>query len=114
MEENTPILEELISLRQKQAELLGYKNHAHYVLEERMAKNPENVAHFLDNLSKKLQPLWEEEKVVMLKFKKKEVLKLLLGFSCKKDLSKVPFHNSIVIVICLGLQTLHIVIVAMK
>lgn len=74
MEENTPILEELISLRQKQAELLGYKNHAHYVLEERMAKNPENVAHFLTNLSEKLQPLWEDEKVVMLKFKKEEVL----------------------------------------
>ena len=73
MEENTPILEELISLRQKQAELLGYKNLAHYVLEERMAKNPESVAQFLTNLSKKLQPLWEDEKVVMLKFKKEEV-----------------------------------------
>lgn len=73
MEENTPILEELITLRQKQAELLGYKNHAHYVLEERMAKNPENVAQFLTNLSEKLQPLWKDEQVIMQKFKKEEV-----------------------------------------
>ena len=32
-EKNTAILEELIQLRQKQAELLGYENHAAYVQE---------------------------------------------------------------------------------
>lgn len=83
MEENTPILEELIALRQKQADLLGYKSHAHYVLEERMAKNPENVAEFLSNLSKKLQPLWKDEQVVMQKFKKEEVCAMY---------SQVPGH----------------------
>lgn len=73
MEENTPILEELITLRQKQAELLGYMNHAAYVLEERMAKNPENVSQFLTELAAKLQPLWEKERVDMLNLKKEEV-----------------------------------------
>lgn len=33
MTENTPILEELVSLRQKQAELLGYPSHAAYIQE---------------------------------------------------------------------------------
>lgn len=92
MEENTPILEELISLRQKQAELLGYKNHAHYVLEERMAKNPENVAHFLTNLSEKLQPLWEDEKVVMLKFKKEECEKYNYEFNGQLDFWDLRYY----------------------
>ncbi|KAK8402429.1 hypothetical protein O3P69_000679 [Scylla paramamosain] len=92
MEENTPILEELISLRQKQAELLGYKNHAHYVLEERMAKNPENVDHFLTNLSEKLQPLWEDEKVVMLKFKKEECEKYNYEFNGQLDFWDLRYY----------------------
>ena len=33
MKENTPILEELVELRQKHAELLGYASHAAYILE---------------------------------------------------------------------------------
>ena len=33
MKENTPILEELVELRQRQAELLGYSSHAAYILE---------------------------------------------------------------------------------
>ena len=31
LEENTKILEELIELRQEQAEMLGYESHAHYI-----------------------------------------------------------------------------------
>ncbi len=38
------------NLRSEKARLLGYKNHAAYVLEERMAKNPENVYALLDKL----------------------------------------------------------------
>ena len=33
MAENTPILEELVSLRHELATLLGYKNHAAYIQE---------------------------------------------------------------------------------
>ena len=33
MKENTPILEELVELRHKHAELLGYSSHAAYILE---------------------------------------------------------------------------------
>lgn len=42
---------QLANLRLEKAQLLGYTNHASYVLEESMAKNPENV-------NKLLQQLW--------------------------------------------------------
>ncbi len=61
IDSNTPILSELISLRAEQAALLGYKTHAHYVLEIRMAKSPDTVAPFLQGLSDKLTPLAQEE-----------------------------------------------------
>ncbi|XP_071545618.1 thimet oligopeptidase-like [Panulirus ornatus] len=85
MEENTPILEELITLRQKQADLLGYKNHAAYIVEERMAKTPKTVAQFLSSLSEKLQPLWQQEKAVMLNLKKEECEKYNYEYSGKLD-----------------------------
>lgn len=46
----------IVELRHKRALLLGYKTHAHFVLEERMAKSPENVASFLSELLKKAKP----------------------------------------------------------
>nr|XP_045605809.1 thimet oligopeptidase-like [Procambarus clarkii] len=85
MEENTPILEELITLRQKQANLLNYSNHAAYVLEERMAKTPDNVAQFLSGLSERLQPLWQQERSDMLKLKKDECEKYGYEYSGKLD-----------------------------
>lgn len=72
MAENTPILEELINLRQKMADLLGYPTHASYVLEMRMAKDPTSVTKFLEELATKLRPLKEKEMNVMLEFKKEE------------------------------------------
>ncbi|CAH1776053.1 unnamed protein product [Owenia fusiformis] len=72
MKENTPILEELVELRQKKADLLGYPTHAAFVLDLRMAKTPEAVQTFLTDLSKKLQPLKEEEMKIFLEYKKEE------------------------------------------
>src|SRR5690606_12296728 len=40
----------LADLRMEKAKLLGYETHAHYVLEESMAKNPDNVRKLLSDL----------------------------------------------------------------
>ena len=53
---NVQLLEEGLRLRQQLAELLGYKNHAEYQLDDRMAKKPEAVTEFLDRLHGKLLP----------------------------------------------------------
>lgn len=48
MKVNTPILEEILQLRQEQAKLLGYEDHAAYELEIKMAKNSKIVYDFLN------------------------------------------------------------------
>jgi len=40
----------IVKLRNQRAQLLGYQNHAAFVLEERMAQTPEKVMEFLDSL----------------------------------------------------------------
>ncbi|NWW39562.1 NEUL protein, partial [Panurus biarmicus] len=71
-EENTKILQQLLPVRAKVAELLGYNTHANFVLEVNTAKSTDNVTTFLDDLSKKLKPLVEEERQFILDLKKKE------------------------------------------
>ncbi|SDS05037.1 peptidyl-dipeptidase Dcp [Formosa sp. Hel1_31_208] len=44
---------QIAKLRHERAILLGYKTHAHFVLEERMAKTPETVQTFLNDLLEK-------------------------------------------------------------
>jgi len=48
--DNKTIAAREASLRVQRANLLGYKTHADYVLEENMAKSPENVYNFLDEV----------------------------------------------------------------
>lgn len=51
----------LAALRHKRANLLGYPTHAHFVLEERMAKTPEKVLDFMNELLAKAKPAAEKE-----------------------------------------------------
>lgn len=50
------IVLEIVQLRHKRANLLGYKTHADFVLEQRMAKSAENVNDFLEDLKVKAKP----------------------------------------------------------
>lgn len=58
---NLSVLKEVLALRLKAANLLGYPSHAAYILEDRMAKNPKTVAAFVSRLRKKLQILGADE-----------------------------------------------------
>ena len=51
----------IAKLRHERANLLGYETHSHFVLEERMAQNPEKVKSFLDDLLIKAKPAAERE-----------------------------------------------------
>jgi peptidyl-dipeptidase Dcp len=59
--DNTKIILEIVNLRHKRAVLLGHKNHAEYVLEDRMAKTPDTVYSFFNTLQKVAKPRAEED-----------------------------------------------------
>lgn len=59
--DNREVLKQIASLRYQRARLLGYKNHAEFVLEERMAKSPQAVQQFLDDLLEKALPAAKRE-----------------------------------------------------
>ena len=52
---------DIVKLRHQRANLLGYKTHAHFVLEERMAETPEKVSAFLNELLEKAKSAAEQE-----------------------------------------------------
>ena len=51
-EDNKEIAAKIAKLRAERAKLMGYETHAHFVLEERMLKTPEEVYNLLDELWK--------------------------------------------------------------
>ena len=61
----------IANLRHERANLLGYATHAHFVLEERMAQNPEKVKSFLNDLLIKAKPAAEREFQQLTNFAKK-------------------------------------------
>ena len=59
--DNQEIVLKIANLRHQRAKLLGYKTHSHFVLEERMAKTPETVENFLNELLEKAKPAAQKE-----------------------------------------------------
>ena len=59
--DNQDIVLKIAKLRFDRAQLLGYKSHAHFVLEERMAQTPEKVTSFLNELLDKAKPAAKTE-----------------------------------------------------
>ena len=59
--DNQQILKQIAVLRHERAVLLGYKSHADFVLEERMAQSPAKVFSFLENLLDNALPFAKNE-----------------------------------------------------
>ncbi len=56
-----PVVVEIAKLRAEKAELMGYKNYASFSLEKTMAKTPDNVYSFLNNLIAAYKPVADKE-----------------------------------------------------
>jgi Zn-dependent oligopeptidase len=67
---NEDLVLKIANLRYKRANLLGYKTHADFVLEERMAEKPEKVLSFLEDLLQKAKPFAEKELKTLVDFAK--------------------------------------------
>ncbi len=59
---NIEICKRIVNIRREMAQLLGYRSHADYVLENRMASNSKNVYKLLNELIDAYKPVAVEEK----------------------------------------------------
>ena len=64
-QDNTPYVQEILALRQEEAELLGYANYAEVSLAAKMAQSPAEVMHFLRDLAQRARPYAEQDVVEM-------------------------------------------------
>ncbi len=59
--DNGPIMEEIMSLRHEEAQLLQFPTFAHLSIECKMASSPEQVLDFLRSLARQVRPIAEKE-----------------------------------------------------
>jgi metallopeptidase MepB len=71
--QNVPLFKEAVVLRDEAARLLGYKNHAEFRIEDKMAKTPKTVDDFLGDLRTRLAPGGKEEIEKLLELKKQDL-----------------------------------------
>lgn len=69
--DNDDTVLEIVRLRHESANLLGHDTHAHFVLEERMAKDPQTVWNFLNKLKAAYKPAAEKDLQDLKDFAKK-------------------------------------------
>jgi len=70
--DNSDLIKEIVKLRHKRAMLLGYKNYAAYILEDRMAGESSEVYELLDNLYNKAYPAAANEMAELKSFAEAE------------------------------------------
>ncbi len=58
---NTEVVKKIVNLCREEAQILGYRNYADFVLEERMAENKENVYRLLNQLTTAYMPTAKKE-----------------------------------------------------
>jgi oligopeptidase A len=71
--DNAGLMRELLQLRQEEAELLGYRNHAEVSLVPKMADTPEQVVAFLNDLGHRARPGGERDLAELREFARAEL-----------------------------------------
>jgi oligopeptidase A len=59
--DNTEVMNDILRVRHEEANLIGFKNYAEYSLSTKMAKTPEEVIHFLEDLVQRSRPMAMKE-----------------------------------------------------
>jgi oligopeptidase A len=59
--DNTPLIREILSLRRRQAQLLGYEDYAQLSLEPKMAESAQQVLSFLQDLATRARPYAQQD-----------------------------------------------------
>ena len=70
--DNSPLMQQIVALRQEEAQLLGYGSFADVSLVPKMASNPQQVIDFLRDLAKRARPFAEKDMAEMRDFAKTE------------------------------------------
>jgi oligopeptidase A len=71
--DNTKLIVEIVALRRELAQLLGFANYAEYSLEPKMAKSPQQVLQFLNELAAKAKPFAERDLTELKDFARNEL-----------------------------------------
>ncbi|MFM8666061.1 MAG: M3 family metallopeptidase, partial [Betaproteobacteria bacterium] len=66
--DNSGLMQELLSLRQEEARLLGFANYAQVSLAPKMAQSPQEVLHFLRDLAGRDRPYAQQDMAVLREF----------------------------------------------
>jgi oligopeptidase A len=71
--DNTPLVREILALRQEEAKLLGFKNFAEVSVVPKMAESPDQVIRFLRDLAHRARPYAQKDVEDMRKFAAEEL-----------------------------------------
>jgi len=70
---NADVLKETLTLRREKAQLLGYADWAHYIIEDKMAKSAENVQAFIEDITTIIRPRSDADVKMLLERKQKDL-----------------------------------------
>jgi len=68
--DNSEVMEKILNVRHEMAQLVGFQHYAGYSLATKMAKKPEDVLHFLNDLLQRSKPVAEMEYQALVKLAK--------------------------------------------
>jgi Zn-dependent oligopeptidase len=90
---NVPVLDKILELRRKIADILGYATWADYVTEVKMVKDSKSAFEFLNDLEQKLRPVATKEREILLAMKQAEHKEKGLPFDGKFNIWDYRYYD---------------------